>query len=173
MPLRDPNAIQLDFPLLTADLIRQLNLIGTVGLLNFDPVVRPVFIVGDRDLTVQSVEPAFTPGQITTGEANNPAVNTVVADSLELPVGEYDVFFLVSITASVHLAASDSFQHRNAANAATLNAWNITSTAPVTEHLFMKLALVIAEDERLRFITGTGITGNVSVTIGHRIRPVP
>ena len=173
MPPRDPSIIQLDNPLLVADLIAQLRLLGTVGLLDFSPTVLPVFIVGDRDLQVEAVDPAFLPGQITTGEANNPLVGTVIADSGQLPVGDYDVFFLVSMTVSVHLAASDSFQHRNAADAATINAWNITVTAPATEHLFMKMALTIAENERLRFITGTGITGNVSVTIGHRVRPLP
>ncbi len=173
MPPRDPNKVQLDFPLLVSDLIRQLNLTGALGVLDFSPQVVPVFIVGDRDLSVVAEAPPFAPAQITTGEANNPASGTVIADTGQLPAGDYDVFLYGGIAATTMAVANCIFQHRDAANAVTLNAWAIPGVAPVSISQFIPLVLTIANDERLRFVTGTIITGNVSATIGHRIRPVP
>ena len=174
MPPRDPLAIQLDFPQLTADLINQLQLTGQLGLLNFLPEVRPVFIVGERGLSITTEEPLLLPAQITSGQAVNPAALTVVADSGQLPAGDYDIQLFSSCVAVTMVTGEMQFQHRNAANSASLSFWSVPMAAGTFIGNSFKMGLVVAENERVRFITNIAIAaGMVSATIHHRIRPAP
>lgn len=172
MPPRDPGKVQLDFPLLTADLIAQLRLTGTIGLMDFDPTVRPVFIVGDRDLEVEAVAPVVTPAQITNGAANNPAANQVIVDTGQLPAGNYDILLLMSARFSL-LGGETIWEHRDAANAVTLSAWAIETGTDFALSQSLTFSMSIVEDERLRMISGQAGTGRISGTVHHRIRPAP
>lgn len=178
MPPRDPGKIQLDFPLLVADLIEQLGLVGTVGLLDFAPTVIPVFIVGDRDLSVDAVSPVFASTQIFQGFSAAPLNNAVIVDSGQLPAGTYDIFGAISSKAVGTSAAQILLEHRNAANDATLAVLLSVVFTSVIADVHANLApmgYVIAEDERLRVanIGGVNATGPVAATIGARIRPIP
>ena len=178
MPPRDPNKIQLDFPQLTADLIDQLNLIGTVGLLDFAPTVLPVFIIGDRDLSVDAVQPVFTSANISGGTASNPAINTIITDTGPLPAGDYDLFGEISYAGSGSLGGTVELQHRNAANAANLAIVSrVAAMAGIGVLGFSRLPLIgyrIAANERFRIQNVVGaIAGTVSGLIAARLRPIP
>ncbi len=177
MPPRDPAKIQLDFPLLTADLIDQLNLVGTIGLLDFAPTVLPVFIIGDRDLSVDAIAPTFTSSQIFSAFVGAPVANAVVLDTGELPAGTYDVFGQISFNGGAVGASHLELQLRNAANAATLAVLGDVTTTIASNsggEQFPIVGLEIAADERLRvqMLVTTGPPA-VSATIGARLRPVP
>jgi len=177
MAPRDPNQVQLDFPQLTADLIAQLRLTGTVGLLNFSTEVVPVFIVGDRDLSVDAVAPLYRSAEIFSGSSLNPVANTVVADTGQLVAGDFDLFASISATGTGIGLGRIELQLRNAANTATL--------AVLMSQVFVgalsaggvelpQTGLVIAENERLRFQTLLQtLNGSVAVSIGARRRPIP
>lgn len=174
MPLRDPNAIQLDFPLLTADLIAQLNLIGTVGLLNFDPVVRPVFIVGDRDLSVTSQPVLFAQSEVFDGTAINPLAAAVIVDTGQLPAGDYDVQLHLSAALVTGGPRGLITEHRNAANDTTLTRWFCFAANTSSNALQAVFAFVLAENERFRVITSAGLTGaevGATIMIARRTTP--
>lgn len=175
MPPRDPSAVQLDFPLLVADLISELRLTGTIGLLNFLPEVRPTFIVGAREgaLTFSADTPAYAPAEIFDAQTTNPAANAIIIDTGALPAGVYDVQAFMSYSASV--SGTDDFihfEHRDAANAVTLSAWRLPNPTRDND-MSMGFALTLALNERLRVRNGTAITGKVAGTIMAKIRPVP
>ncbi len=178
MPPRDPSKIQLDFPQLTADLIAQLNLIGTVGLLDFAPTVLPVFIIGDRDLTVDAVPVAYAAAEIFSGAATSPSVNDIIADTGQLPAGTYDVFAQIHSASSALVGpAHAALQHRNAANTATLATLAdaaFTTTVLESAVRISGLGYILSANERLRIILlAQNMSGFLSGVIGARLRPIP
>lgn len=182
MPPRNPDVVQLDFPQLTADLIAELRLQGTLGLLDFLTAVRPVYIVASRAgaLAVSAVLPAFGSAEITNGDANNPAANTIIGDTGALPAGDYDIFASISVASVVGAPASTAvfLQHRNAANTVTLaTLLHGTSIGAVNIGMFAQLPLTgytIGLNERLRWILlVSNIIGHVGTVIGARLRPTP
>lgn len=178
MPPRDPSKIQLDFPLLTADLIEQLNLIGTIGLLDFAPTVIPVYIIGDRDLSVDAVAPAWTSAQIVEGFDTDPGFVDTIVDTGQLPAGTYDIFGAIGTKATGAAASRIELQHRNAANSATVQillSMPFTTTPSDTHATLAPMGYVIAANERLRVALPGSVnsTGPVSAVIGFRIRPIP
>jgi len=177
MPPRDPSKIQLDFPQLTADLIRDMRLVGVLGLLDFNPTVQPVFIIGDRDLSVDAVAPVFGSAQIFNGHASAPVVATVIATTGQLPAGEYDVWAELSNVGVSPGTSHMELQHRNAADAATLAVLADVPSSGVAVGVSSQVPMVgytIAANERLRaVIVGANNTGAVTAVIGVRIRPIP
>lgn len=178
MPPRDTTQVQLDFPLLVADLIRDLNLIGTVGLLNFSPAVVPTFLIGSREgaLSLTSEPVPFESSHVFSDKTTNPAINAVLADTGALPAGNYDVVAGISI--SGHPAGADftNFQHRNAADAANLAEWPFARGPIQTEQAFPQtFGYTIAANERLRWQNIAAIAGGTQVAtfIMARRRPVP
>lgn len=177
MPPRDHTKIQLDFPELVADMIEQLSLVGTVGLLDFAPTVLPVFIIGDRDLSVEANAPVFTSPEVFNGFAAAPAVNAIVVDTGQLVAGQFDLFAAISVMGTGLGGGHLELQHRNAANDATLavlldqpfNAIQNTSNI-----VLAPMGYTLAENERLRVqILLFGHTGAISGVIGARVRTVP
>ena len=178
MAPRDPARVQLDFPQLTADIIRQLNLTGVVGLLEFLDAVRPVYIVASREgaLAFTASAPLFTSAGITGTTADNPPANAIVGDTGALPAGDYDIF---GSMASVNAAGLGevSLQHRNAGNTATLAnlLWLNSRATNNSQTLALPLlGYTLAINERFRFQnTGNNFAGTLSTVIGVQIRPSP
>jgi len=177
MPPRDPTKIQLDFPQLTADLIAQLNLIGTVGLLDFAPTVLPVFIIGDRDLTVDAIPVVFTSPEIFSGFVSAPLVNVIVADTGQLPAGTYDIWCEIAYEGGGGANASIQLQHRDAANLANLA---ILADLPVRAAVASRdtrlptMGYVLSANERLRVqLVLAGNSGAVTAVIAARLRTIP
>jgi len=176
MPPRDPSAIQLDFPLLNADLLADLRLIGSLGLLNFLPEVRPTYIIGSRAgaLTVTASPIIYLASEIFDGRASNPAANSVVVDTGALAAGDYDVIFLLTLTNSVMAQEFIQLEHRDAANAVSLTRWPMAGRDGVlSASLTMTFTMTLALNERFRITNGTAITGRVGGTIMAKLRPTP
>jgi len=177
MPPRDPNVVQLDFPQLTADLIAQLNLVGTIGLLNFADTVVPTFLVGSRGLSFEVNPPDFTSAQSFFASAAAPAANTVLADTGQLPAGTYDLRGSLSFNGNGTAGGVISIQHRNAANTvtlATLIAAGVIATVQSLVATLPPIGYVIAEDERIRVVSPTtAFVGTMSGSVQAAIRPIP
>lgn len=181
MSPRDPERVQLDFPQLTADLIRQLNLTGTLGLLDFLTEVRPVYIVAQRAgaLEVTTTPITFTSASIFDGDVALPAANTVIADTGALPSGIYDLLVQMEFQGRVNL--NEGFvrlQHRNAANAATLATLarlTVTASVLMQSVVLPLIGYEIATNERVRVLSpNLALTqGGVTGTIFMQIRPTP
>jgi len=179
MAPRNPAKVQLDFPQLTADLISQLRLTGTVGLIDFLDAVRPVYIVASREgaLAFTASQPLFTSAGVSSGFAVNPLANAVIADSGPLPAGDYDIFASMSMNGNLTATGHIELQHRNAANAATLAVLLDMSGGGVPNDIHADipaLGYTLALNERLRFQLLLGnMTGGVSANVGVQIRPTP
>jgi len=173
MPDRDPAKVQLDFPQLTADLISQLQLVGVIGLLDFQTSVQPTFIVGSRGLTITQEKPLYLPAEIFQEEVINPAVNAIFADTGQLPAGDYDIQAWLSVSQTVGLDNSIQLQHRNAANTATLTSWFMFVTVGTTNNLHVDFSLRLADDERFRVLTSVVQTSRMGATIAIKRRVVP
>lgn len=173
MPPRDPTKIQLDFPLLVADLIEQLSLTGAVGLLDFAPTVVPVFIVGDRDLEVEAVAPVFQSTEIFSGDAANPVAGAVIVDTGQLPAGDYDVQLHGHLAVTAGGPQRVLFAHRNAANTADLAIFSIPMANTAANSWSWSFGYRLATNERLRLSAAVNTTGRVAGEIFARRRPQP
>ena len=161
MPPRDPTRPQIDFPQLVADLISDLEIRGTIGLLDFDPVMRPVYLAGTRDdISFIASPPVFTSAGIFNNHSTAPVDGAVLADTGQLPAGVYD------IQAGMSVEDNDAvlqlrFEHRNAANTASLATVTCTPTTDINVQGQFPLvfALQVGLNERLRFnIAGAAAT---------------
>ena len=184
MPPRDATRLQLDFPDLAADIIRELRIQGTVGLLDFNDSVQPVYIVSSRGgaLDVTAEPNIFGSAEIfSSTDAGALAANLILADTGQLPAGTYDVKAIVSwVTNAAPAGATGTFdfQHRNAANAANLSnvplAWETELGDNIASSDTFTFATVLALDERLRFqLLIAGFNGRVGTTIMAARRPAP
>jgi len=180
MPPRDPDAVQLDFPELTADVIRQLRLIGQVGLLNFVPTMQPVYIAAQREgvLATEVNQPVFTSSEIFGSIITNAPVNTVFADTGPLTAGTYDVKVMISANAfGVPVTSADiTFQLRDAPNTSS----QFQVPTPINDQGFSNLAwewtlaTVVGDQERFRFqLLFDVFAGRLSTTIMARPRVIP
>ena len=180
MAERDAQRIQLDFPQLVADVIRQLNLTGTVGLLEFSDQVTPVYIVAQRAgaLDIVMAPVAFASAEINSGDVIDAAASTVVADTGALPAGTYDLQAHMAFNGLTSLAGTAyRLEHRNAANNATLATLLLIPVSGVHLALTTSLPLtgyVMGLNERLRMISGSQIMqGFLSGSIYVHLRPTP
>jgi len=178
MPPRNPLAIQLDFPLLVADIISELNLTGTIGLLNFSPEVVPVYLAAARDGLVLSTTPAptFASAGIADGKATNPAANTVIATTGALPAGTYDIVLSLSAMTGTGNIVRLEIEHRNAANTitlATLAGIFIGGTNASSQLALPIFGYEIGVNHSLRIINDAVFVGQMGGTIYTQIRAVP
>jgi len=173
MPPRDPTKVQLDFPQLVSDLIEQLQLTGTIGVLDFTPVVQPVFIIGDRDLSIEAVEPVFKTSEIFRGNVSNPAPGATIVDTGQLPAGDYDLWVSMSFAATVRVADAAAFEHRDAADAVNLWEWQQVGLGVGQQTDTWKLSIEVAENERFKIHMNAGMTGRIAGLIAARRRPTP
>jgi len=173
MPPRDPTQVQLDFPVLVADLIDRLQLVGTVGLLGFNPLVSPVFIVGSRGLTVEAQEVIYAPAEIFEAGLSNPVAAVDLWDTGNLPAGDYDIKFWLEAAITVGTAPDLTFDHRNAADTSTLSAWRLASVPDTAVSMMGTLAMVVADGESFRARISGALTGRVGATAAIKLRPAP
>ncbi len=177
MAPRDPNKVQLDFPVLVADLIDQLSLTGAVGVMEFSDVVTPVFLIGSRGITFGSELPDFASSEVFFGSVVSAAANTVIADTGQLAAGTYDITAFMTKSASSTLSTPALLQHRNAADNATLATLASQPMSGIHDEVIGVLPLMgyqIGLNERIRFINSTGVsTGPQTCTIMATIRPTP
>lgn len=183
MPPRNPATTQVDFPQLVADMIGQLNIRGTVGLLDFVPAIQPVYIAAQREgaLTLETAPVVFGTAEIFSDETVAPTVAEVLADTGPLPAGKYDCIVdsrLISGASGV-IQSNCQFQHRNAGN--TANLWSMDlafyshGAVGQTNGRQTTFAIEISDDERLRFQNLIGIAAGViyDTVIFARRRVVP
>lgn len=81
--------------------------------------------------------------------ANNPAVNTILADTGPLATGTYRFFLMICATALYNTNVF-AVQHRDAANAATLQDFFPTNGANTTVQIQFTLEITVP-NERVRF----------------------
>lgn len=161
MPPRDPAFVQLDFPELIADLIRDLQLQGAIGLLNFQPAVQPTYIVGTRTGAIRATiePPVFQSAEVFSVEDIAPALGTVHATTGPLPAGDYDIVAGCTISNEA-TGGFFTLQHRNAADSATLAFWSQSrsfAADTTTEGQIFPLTIRyrLGLNERLRWINAT------------------
>lgn len=98
------------------------------------------------------------------GVAVNPVAGTVLADTGPLHAGAYDSFPFVwcsTITTVI-------FEHRDAANAVTLDAQVFSQEHPMPMMQWVQLD----EGERLRVITRENVKGQIDASIFYQARPL-
>ena len=145
-----------------ADLIRQLQVVGRLGILNVSDTIVPMYLLGQRaPLDIEVVPALYAPGEVfSAGRLVNPAAGTVLSDTTALTAGDYD--FLVDGAAGVSMWLQ--VQHRNAANAANINEWGMWLSGATYR---LPLSLVMAENERLRVLNlaapGAGVSTQASI----------
>jgi len=173
----DPNTPQVVDPERVVDLTRLLQIRGPLGVLNVLDTIVPVVNMGDvvaRSITVN--QPAFRSTDIfSAGVLLAPAVGTVLADTLALPEGTYDVQLQMSSNSANTFSDAFEVQHRNAADNANLATWSfLIATAPdrTTGYAQQAFAYELGINERLRIInTLIGEAGRAfACTIFARIR---
>ena len=143
-------------PGLFEDLLKRLGVNRPLSPFQLDGDVVPVVIVESGISFVAAPTPAYTVQDIfTAGEQIAPAAGTVLADTGQLPVGQYSV--------QVFLGAGEGntfdFQWRNAANAVTLR--NIRLHVPVEAFPQLLSRFTVANaNERFRVLNvGAGTVG--------------
>ena len=174
---RDASEVQLDFPQLTADLIRELRLTGVLGLMNFSDTVVPIISVGNvRPQVIRTDVASFDSAEVFSGFAVSPVGGTVIADTTALPAGTYDVAFGGSYTGNVVIANLLELQWRDAGNVANLASWPMNVGAVGADgQIFtaVNTALNIGLNERLRWTAIGGFGGNAAGWIMAARRPTP
>lgn len=174
MAEQDPTRPQAIDPEVTADLTRLLRIRGPLGILNVLDTIVPVVSLGNvvtPDINVRG--PTFRSTDVfSAGLVGAPVIGTVLADTLALPAGTYDVIGLISITeTNINVV---EFQHRDAANASNLMVFSFLSGPDLRNDGMDRLTLSyeLAANERLRFVViGTGSVGsNYSGVIFARAR---
>lgn len=169
---RVPQAVN---PEVTANLTRLLQIRGPLGILNVLDTIVPVVSLGNvvtPDINIRG--PIFRSTDVfSAGAQAAPATGAVLADTLALPDGTYDVKIAININESANRQLS--VEHRNAANTANLMVFDIPMGLDRSMMGMDKLSFsyVLAVNERLRVIN-SGTAGTVgsgySVVIFARIR---
>lgn len=120
--------------------------------------IQPISIV-DADIAIPAVvtPPLFNTAPFTAGRLTNPAVNTIIADTGQLAVGNWA--FLIMLAVSDTSAPDILIEHRDAANAS--NIWSQSIFADVIAAVdLINRQYVIAKsfqvNERLRLRTNVG-----------------
>ena len=174
---RDASKVQLDFPQLTADLIRDLRLTGVLGLLNLSDTVVPIISVGNvRPQIVRTDLAAFDSAEVFSGSVSAPGAIAVVVDTGQLPQGTYDAMFGGSTSAATVAGMNLELQWRNAANNANLATWphdGKTTTNVSAQFNVERTALNIGLNERLRWTNILAHGGFVKGWIMAALRPTP
>ena len=172
MPPRNPSVVQLDNPALVDQTIRDLQLMGSVGLLNFSPEVVPVYLIGDAGITVSTTPVTYASGEIFYERGANMVDGEVICDTGNLAAGEYDLqAYLNGATQSTPGFLSRlELQHRNAADTGTLATWGLSFMDNCNNAMQVTCGLIVAENESFRAECRNDLPGAFSVTIMARRR---
>lgn len=177
MAFRDGGIPQLDFPDLTADLIRQLRIRGPVGLLNFSDVVIPTFLVGSRGVTFTAEPPIYAPAEMVEGSALNPAASTQLFTTGALAAGVYDIFAALSYNASVAGGQDMAIIHQNAAGGSLRKVLllSFSGTTQSSSILLPVIGYQVALNDKFicRTPTAAGMSGSCSGSMGFKRRVDP
>jgi hypothetical protein len=97
------------------------------------------------------------------GSATNPANNTLIGDTGQLAFGYYDIFAYFVCNAA--LTTSNAwFEHRNAANSATIYGEAMLCFAQEIIRPVL-LGIKVQVNERFRFYVYTGFTGSLYTSL--------
>jgi len=156
-----------------ADMIRDLKVVGNLGILNVADGIIPVYLLGQRTAFQVEVQSRFyAPTEVfSIGEVITPAPGTVLADTDELQGGIYDLQITIGSSVSTSESMATVVEHRDRTNTVNINAWSL----PILGFGFSAFdtSLVIDVDERLRVITaGTIGSGSGQAAIMAKRRSV-
>jgi hypothetical protein len=157
---QDATVPQVNDAELETGLIRALSVVGQIGKLRVLDIVIPTISLGDViQPTVEVRSPSFRSTDVfSNGVLVGAAANALLADTGALAEGIYDVQYYL---ASSNTAANTeiNFEHRNAANTATLAIWSFIfyrQTSYVTiPWVPNPIAYEIASNERIRLVIGS------------------
>ena len=177
MAKQDPTRPQAIDPEVQANLVRLLRIRGPLGVLNVADVVVPVVSLGNVVTpNINVLQPSFRSTDVfSVGRVLAPAAGTVLADTLNLPEGIFNVIINWSVADSI--GNSLQLQHRNAANTANLMQieWQCVATGVFEMfHSFDNLifSYELALNERLRIVTfaAGAVSSSYAAVIFARIR---
>lgn len=100
---------------------------------------------------------------VASGQATAPAASAVIADTGPLPAGTYLVEVRMSGSCVRTAGKQLEAQHRNAANAATVNILHTTPGEPAETETFR---IVLAANERIRVVVGAVLFGAAEIANG-------
>jgi len=162
-PGTDPQVTDDDF---VDDMIRDLKVVGRLGVLDVSDKIVPIYLLGQRTAFKLSVQqPSYNVAEIFSGGLLlNPGAGTVIADTTALAIGTYD--FIVDLT-TVAANVSMEIQWRDTANVADINNWTIRlANAGMTAYRWT-MAISVLPLERLRVVNtaapGAGISIQASI----------
>jgi len=177
MAPRNPGIVQSDAPVLLADLIRELQLIGPgVGLLGFSDQIAPVFIIGARGVVFEAQEPVFAPAEVFSDIDAGVVAAATIIDTGQLLAGNFDVIASFSASNSASGTQAVALVQRNAGNTADVASWPIMANQPTNlpnnTATPVKFSIRVAEDERFIFRADvTDATLNFALWLMVRRRP--
>lgn len=143
-----------------ADLVRELQVAGRLGVLNVSDVIVPMYLLGQRQpLDITVVPPVYLSSEVfSAGMLVAPAAATVLADTAALTIGDYD--FIVDNACGGPVWYQ--IQHRDAANAANVNEWGVVVNASAYR---LPLSLTLANNERLRVLNLAAVAAGVGAQV--------
>lgn len=150
----DPGKPQVTDPDTVADLIRLLAIRGTIGFLDVADIVIPTVSLGSVvQQTVRVDQPAFRSTDVfSAGQKSGAGVNTVHADTGQLPAGTYDLILLIAGLDTVS-RTQWVVQHRNATNAANLMTFPLDGASKEAASTWdIRFGYEVAVNERLRVL---------------------
>lgn len=165
-------------PVLEAEVVRGLSIIGRIGRFLVSDVVVPTYSLGSAAGTSLTVNPpAFRATDVfSNGFLVGGAAGTVHADTGPLAAGSYDAAIMASGVDNEAFGTGLEVQLRNAANTANLASWDHVmygNAQQATVIPWYTFGLeVLTDNERLRIVSRTlvGLAEGWAATIFLRIR---
>lgn len=162
----NPDLPQVNDPELVANLIRLLQVRGPLGVMGVLDTVVPVVDMGQVVTPNINVRAPFfaTADAHSNGIFTAAAINTIHADTGDLPAGTYDLRFLVTGADAANRNQSLQLQHRNAANTSNREVWehliSHNNNRDLTPAYVYSLSYVLEQDERLRILNTIAMPAN-------------
>ena len=154
-----PQSLDVDF---VADMVRDLQIAGRMGVLNVSDVVVPMYLLGQRTaFAIEVVTPSYEATDWYT-EGVKTAGTPVMADTGNLAVGVYD--FQMTLNSS---AAKRFDVEWFDGSAVSKFLWQLRAA---TSALQFSVSLSFAANDQLTITPVSAISGNAYCTIGGRRR---
>jgi len=154
--VRHPGIPQVVRDDIIADYVRELQIVGPLGVLNVSDTIVGMFFMGQRvpfEVTVSP--PLYTSADVfSAGKQVAAGSGTVFADTTALPAGDYDISVIVTAVTAVN-ALAWLIQHRDAANAANLSELTLVAHRDGHQLGSLQFAYTVATDERIRVVNDT------------------
>lgn len=133
-----------------AEFLTQFGVIQPPSLLFVSNIVRPVSIVDSRITLNAQVTATQWDATTSIGIVNNPAINSMLADTAGLAAGRYE---FEAVIGGYDVDTWMAIEHRDAANAATL--WELLESGNTRFHVH-RFTLTLGLNERVRIRVGVG-----------------